>query len=68
MKRFLLALVIAGIAAASWYYRPLAPEPWTDAEIEVLQSLWIGNLGPVPPDLSNAVADNPLAAEFGQIS
>ncbi len=68
MKRFLLVLVIAGVgAAASWYFRPLLPEPWTDADIEILQSLWIGNLGPVPPDPSNAVADNPLAAEFGQL-
>ena len=67
MKRFLLVLVIAGVVAgASWYFRPLLPEPWTDSDIEILQSLWIGNLGPVPPDPSNAVADNPLAAEFGQ--
>ena len=62
----LLVLVIAGAAAASWYYRPLLPEPWSDADIEILQSLWTGNLGPVPPDPSNAVADNPLAAEFGE--
>lgn len=67
MKRFLIVLVIAGVAAAaSWYFRPLQPEPWSDSDIEILQSLWIGNLGPVPPDPSNAVADNPLAAEFGQ--
>ena len=66
MKQFLIVLVIAGVAAASWYYRPLAPEPWTDADIEILQSLWIGSLGPVPPDPSNAVADNTLAAEFGR--
>jgi len=67
VKRFLLVLVIAGVAAgASWYFRPLLPEPWTDADIEILRSLWIGNLGPVPPDPSNAVADNPLAVEFGQ--
>ena len=30
-----------------------------------LASLWIGNLPPVPPDPSNAVADNATAAEFG---
>jgi len=66
VKQFLIVLVIAGVAAASWYYRPLAPEPWTDADIEILQSLWIGSLGPVPPDPSNAVADNTLAAEFGR--
>ena len=66
MKRFLLVLAIVGVIVAAWFYRPLAPEPWTESDIEILQSLWIGNLGPVPPDPSNTVADNPLAAEFGR--
>jgi cytochrome c peroxidase len=66
MKRFLLVLAMVGVVVAAWLYRPLTPEPWTDSDIEILQSLWIGNLGPVPTDPSNAVADNPLAAEFGR--
>ena len=66
MKRFLIGLAIVGVVVAGWLYRPLVPEPWTYSGVEILQSLWIGNLGPVPPDPSNAVADNPLAAEFGR--
>ena len=66
MKRLLLVLAIVGVIVAAWFYRPLAPEPWAESDIEILQSLWIGNLGPVPPDPSNTVADNPLAAEFGR--
>ncbi len=66
MKRYLLVLVIAAVVAASWFYRPRVPEPWTDSNIENLRSLWIGNLGPVPQDPSNAVADNPDAADFGR--
>ncbi len=66
MRRFLLVLAMVGVVVAAWLYRPLTPEPWTDSDIEILQSLWIGNLGPVPTDPSNAVADNPLAAEFGR--
>ncbi|MDH3350593.1 MAG: hypothetical protein OEM51_03520 [Gammaproteobacteria bacterium] len=46
--------------------RPAGPETWTDAEIDILRSLWIESLPPAPRDPSNAVADDPLAAEFGQ--
>ncbi|MEM7028449.1 MAG: cytochrome c peroxidase [Chloroflexota bacterium] len=39
---------------------------WTDAEIAVLRSLWIGSL-PLPPgDPSNRVADDPRAAALGR--
>lgn len=42
------------------------PDPiWSDSERAALRSLWIGSLGPVPPDPSNRVADNPRAAELG---
>lgn len=40
--------------------------PEAQSELEILQSLWIGSLPPLPPDPSNAVADNPQAAQFGQ--
>lgn len=39
---------------------------WSQAELATLQSLWLGNLQPLPPDPSNAVADDPRAAELGQ--
>lgn len=45
--------------------RHAEPEPWTEAEIDILRSLWIDSLPVVPRDLSNAVADDPLAAELG---
>ena len=66
MKRFLFALAIVGVVAAGWLYRPLAPKPWTESDIEILQSLWIGSLAPVPQDPSNSVADNADAADFGR--
>jgi cytochrome c peroxidase len=46
--------------------KPASLPPWTDDEIEVLRSLSIGSLPPLPADPGNAVADNPVAAKFGQ--
>jgi cytochrome c peroxidase len=66
--------IVAGCIAATaivvvlvaWItVRPVEPAPWTDAEIEILRSLWIGSLPDVPHDPTNVVADNPVAAEFG---
>ncbi len=58
------------LALAIWlaYYawqRFTPPTAWSDEEKVQLASLWIGNLSPLPPDPSNAVADNPDAAAFG---
>ena len=41
------------------------PHVWTEIEKAILSSLWLKTLPPLPVDPSNAVADNPLAAEFG---
>jgi cytochrome c peroxidase len=60
------ATAVAVVAFYGWQTRIAAPAPWTDDELAVLQSLWIGNLPPIPPDPSNAVADNADAARFGQ--
>jgi len=65
-KTIVAALAIAALAIAAWQIRPLSPVPWTDAEIEILRSLWIASLPPLAPDPTNAVADNPLAANLGQ--
>lgn len=42
------------------------PAAWTDAEIAVLRSLALQSLPPLSPDPSNAVADEPLARQFGE--
>jgi cytochrome c peroxidase len=41
-------------------------DAWTETEITTLRSLWIGSLPPLPPDPSNAYADDPRAAALGQ--
>lgn len=65
MKRFAIFIVIAGLLAMAWYNWPASPRPWTDADLEVLQSLSIESLGAVPADPTNAVADDPRAARLG---
>jgi cytochrome c peroxidase len=42
------------------------PEPWSDEEIAVIGSLSLSALPPLPPDPTNAVADDPEAAAFGR--
>ncbi len=42
------------------------PATWSVADLAVLRTLWIENLGPPPPDPSNRMADNPQAARLGQ--
>lgn len=58
-----MALVLA--ATWAWFRTPSPPAPWTDDEQRVLHSLWLGNLLPPPPDLGNAVADDPGARQLG---
>ncbi len=61
-----IAAVVTLVGLGMWRYWPGEPAPWTDAEIEQLRRLWIGSLPPVPPDPTNAVADDPRAARLGQ--
>ena len=65
MKRFALLALLAMAIALGWYNWPATPEPWTDAQVEILKSLSIVSLGPLPGDSTNAVADDPRAAELG---
>ena len=64
--RIVALFAIVALAAGAWHFRPLSPAPWTDADVEILRSLWIGSLPPLAPDPTNAVADNPRAASMGQ--
>ncbi|NNE36723.1 MAG: hypothetical protein HKN08_00335, partial [Gammaproteobacteria bacterium] len=41
------------------------PHQWTNDELAILESLSLDSLPPLPPQPSNAVADNPAAAKFG---
>ena len=57
-----IILIVAAIAL--WMVS--RPASWTEAEVATLRSLWIGSLPPLPRDPSNAYADDPQAAAFGQ--
>lgn len=61
------AAALALVAVTFWQYRQSVVPPWTGAEIAVLRSLMLDSLPDLPPDPSNAVADNPQAAELGQL-
>jgi cytochrome c peroxidase len=59
-----MAAILIALAYDGWQrYAP--PAAWSDDEINQIASLWIGRLPPLPPDPTNAVADNPQAAAFG---
>jgi cytochrome c peroxidase len=57
----LLVLLVVGLTAVAC--QPGAA--WNEAELATLRGLWLDSLPPLPPDPSNAYADNPLAAELG---
>ncbi len=60
-----IAAVLIALAYEGWQ-RFAPPAAWSDDEINQIASLWIGRLPALPPDPTNAVADNPEAAAFGQ--
>jgi cytochrome c peroxidase len=63
--RSLKSVVVAAVAICLASCES-SPAPWTEDEIAILESLWIGALAKLPPDPTNAVADDPRAAEFGR--
>jgi len=65
LLNLLVLLLIAVAAYFAWVYRPVSPEPWSDDDKAVLQSMWIGSLPPLPVDPSNAVANDAEAAIMG---
>lgn len=56
-----ILLTVAAIALLS----AIRPTSWNEAEIATLRGLWVGSLPALPPDPSNAYADDPQAVEFG---
>lgn len=64
-----LIIVVAALAiggAGWWWSVNLPPAAWSEEEVVVLESLWLESLPDLQPDPTNAVADNPLAVEFGR--
>jgi len=59
----LIATVVLSVAASRIWPPPI--DSWTDAEVEILRSLWIGSLPALPPDPTNAVSDDPRATRLG---
>jgi cytochrome c peroxidase len=69
MKRaYLITGGIILLAVALWIgiSASTRQDSWSESEVSALRSLWIGSLPPLPPDPSNAYADDPRAAAFGQ--
>jgi len=64
--QFAAVIVVVAAIVAWWQSRAVEPPLWTEAEIDVLQSLVLESLPALPPDPSNAVADDPRAAELGE--
>ena len=62
-----VAVVTTVVVAAGLMWRwDAQPATWTDEGIAILQSLSLQSLPPLPPDPTNAVADDPRAVEFGR--
>ena len=65
--RLLPILVLSSVVStAVAAQRPAAPRRWTTEERQVIASLSLSQLGPVPADPSNRVANHPAAARLGQ--
>jgi cytochrome c peroxidase len=65
LRNLLVLLLACVVMYFAWVYRPLSPAAWSDADKEVLRSLSIASLPPLPAAPSNAVADNPAAVAMG---
>lgn len=63
-----LVAVVTTVIATGWLVSRWDVETgtWSDESVAILESLWLKSLPDLPPDPTNAVADNPLAAEFGR--
>ena len=63
----MLAIAAVVVAGAVWLGYRFWPRPaWTEAEVALLRSLWLGSLPPLPADPSNRFGDDPAAAALGE--
>ncbi len=61
-----LLFLVRNTGAQQTGIEAVSPHVWTPSEKKLLATLALEKLRPLPPDPSNAVADNPLAARLGQ--
>lgn len=59
-----VVIALAALVALAYVTRP-RPPLWSPNQLATLRSLWIGSLPPLPPDPSNAVADDRRAVSLG---
>jgi cytochrome c peroxidase len=60
-----LGFSIVIVAICMWAVSPVCADHWSVVEENVLRSLWIGSLPPLPKDISNKVADSLKAVNLG---
>lgn len=67
VRTLLLFALLVAVALLYWQYRPTAvPAQWSAQQTALIRSLSLDALPPLPPQLSNGVADSPAAAALGQ--
>ena len=59
-------VVVLAISFWLWQQWPRAAPDWSAQEVVALESLWLESLPTLPGDPSNAVANNSVAAAFGE--
>jgi len=65
--RIAIVAVAGVLLVLAWQqFGPRSPATWTEADLKLLASLSIDSLPPLPPDPTNAVAEDPRAVELGQ--
>ncbi len=62
---FLSLLWVVALTIGVTVYALWPKLQWSSDEVTALKGLWLGSLEPLPPDPSNAVADDPRAVTLG---
>lgn len=69
MKTRVIAIGIAAVLVVAGFvllFDIFFPSEWSSDERRAIESLWLGNLAPIPPDPSNQYGDDPNAAALGE--
>ncbi len=60
-----ILLLVVVMSISTGQKNPKWTQKWTEEELEIIETLWIGSLEKLPPDPTNKVADDPRAASLG---